>query len=30
LKSGDAKTCPQFSDEYFWWIFAVKFEQWAI
>lgn len=25
FKSGDARSCPQFSSEYFWWVFAVKF-----
>ena len=27
IKSGDAKSCSHFSEEYFWWIFAVKFEK---
>lgn len=27
IKSGDAKSCSHFSEEYFWWIFEVKFEQ---
>lgn len=27
IKVGDPQSCPQFSQEYFWWIFAVKFTQ---
>lgn len=27
FKSGDPKSCTYFSDEYFWWIFALKFRQ---
>ncbi|MFH0833852.1 MAG: glycosyltransferase family 39 protein [Patescibacteria group bacterium] len=27
IKVGDPQSCPQFSQEYFWWIFEVKFAQ---
>ena len=27
IKSGDAASCAHFSDEYFWWIFGVKFAE---
>ncbi|MCK5472020.1 hypothetical protein KAI54_02430 [Candidatus Gracilibacteria bacterium] len=30
LKSGDTESCAHFSDEYFWWIFQVKYEGWLI